>query len=268
METSLLWLQRPGTRFPAQNGEQMKRFLLSGILLCLGLVCLSQQPRAQFNGCQAGFCTKSVAVAQVVAFDAFATAGANVTGTTIGLTTQTVGVGSNRALVAGLSIQAQASAASVTCSWDSAGTPQPMSLITSVNVNGATGTMQLWGLVNPTSGNKTLTCSWTGSNQIGIASAAFTGVNQAGGTTSFPNSATGSGASGPTLNVTNVTNGIVVDLVGSSAVVSAPTQTIMTPINNSPAIGLGMSRSSAAGAVTFAWTAAGNWGQVGTAISP
>lgn len=202
-----------------------------------------------------------------VALDAFATASANTTGTTLNLSTQTV-AGSNEVLVVGISGQTQASAASTTVVWDSVGANQSMSLITSINDSGASGYVQIWGLVNPTPGNKTITASWSGSQQVGISSAAFTGADQGGGSSTFPTTATGAGASTPTLAITNVTGGMVVDTVSSSGVISAPTQTVMTPINNSPAFGIGMSRSSASGSVTFGWTSSGAWGEAAIVIAP
>jgi hypothetical protein len=239
------------------------------LTLCLAALGL-QQPRAQFNGCAAGFCTPTVAAAAgPVVFDAFATAAVNVTGTSITSNNQTVGAGTKRALVVGLAIQTQSTAASVTCNWDTSGTNQAMTQIISANLSGVTGTMQLWGLVNPTSGNKTLTCQWTGSQQANMASASFTGVNSAGGATSFPNSASANGNSTAiALAITNVANGIIVDAAGSINTLSAPTQPAMTPLTNTGAVGLGMSRSSAS--ATFGWTVspASAWGDVGTAISP
>src|SRR2546428_12764173 len=80
--------------------------------------------------------------------------------TTIDLTTFTVGSGSNRALVAQIAWGSGGGTPSgITLNWDQLGTPQAMTLIKTVT-NGSL-VVALYGLVNPTSGNKTLRASWT-----------------------------------------------------------------------------------------------------------
>jgi hypothetical protein len=102
----------------------------------------------------------------------------------------TVGSGIHRALVVSLNFGYNTgtppSAVSVT--WDSGGTNQAMTQIVSGN-NGSNGEAQLWGLVAPTSGNKTLAVSWTGNAEVFIVAESYTQVDQTGGATTFPHSA-------------------------------------------------------------------------------
>lgn len=117
----------------------------------------------------------------------------------------TVGTGSHRALVVTLQFDSNSDPTGVSATWDSGGTNQAMTLIKSLDKNGdGSGggcVNQLWGLVAPTSGNKTLAIA-TSSSRFFVSAISFTGVNQTGGTTSFPN-ATGAVAV-ETVNITTV----------------------------------------------------------------
>lgn len=122
------------------------------------------------------------------------------------LTTLTVGAGANRALVAILTLQ-QSAPTGVTVVWDSGGTNQSMTLIGTVSDTQVTAKQYMYGLVAPTSGNKTLRASWTGTSDVTLAAGSFTGVNQTGSTTTFANftSATGPDATTASANVTSAT---------------------------------------------------------------
>jgi hypothetical protein len=117
--------------------------------------------------------------------------------TTISYTGITVGSGSNRGLIAMISLFGSSST-SPTAVWDSGGTNQSMTLLTTAGI--ATSKAWAFGLRNPTAGNKTLTFSWTTAGQ-GIAAVAvsFTGVNQTSDALAFPswnnNSGTGTALS-------------------------------------------------------------------------
>jgi hypothetical protein len=126
-------------------------------------------------------------------FDANATADKTANGvTSADLTALTVGAGANRAVVAQVVWSAVVTSPSLT--WDNGGTNQAMAAITNA---GATNTcrVECWGLVAPTSGNKTLRASWTTARDIYLNAVAWTGVDQTGGVTSFPNGRSGTGAS-------------------------------------------------------------------------
>ncbi len=85
-------------------------------------------------------------------------------------------------------------------------------LIASTNSGGTFGRVEVWGLspIGAHTGNKTFSVSWTGGTSAitMVAGVSFTGVNQTGGTTSFPGGTSNTGTSGssgtfnPTVNLT------------------------------------------------------------------
>ncbi len=89
-----------------------------------------------------------------VVFDATAETISASGAVTVDLTTLTVGTGSNRALIA--LICWEGNATGVTLTWDQGGSNQAMTLITGASVSASGGAAQIFGLVNPVSGNKTL----------------------------------------------------------------------------------------------------------------
>jgi hypothetical protein len=104
----------------------------------------------------------------------------------------------------------------VTVSWNFTGTTQAMTLLTSSTV--ASSTIRLYGLINPTVGNKRLSASWgvTGSGILTAMSFAgtFTGSTSGTGTSAFPNPA----AIAPTAQTTTVTiNGVPGDYTAIGA---------------------------------------------------
>lgn len=153
-----------------------------------------------------------------VAFDAKGTAPQTDGGSptnTFDFTNQTVGAGSNRALLVVLTIQPFVSGAptGISATWDPAGANQAMTLIGTLNdtSTGNANVVQLWGLLAPTSGNKTLRVSWTNNCSYAVDTASYTGVDQTAVSTSFANfaSAQGSGATA-SVTVTSATNNIVI----------------------------------------------------------
>lgn len=220
-----------------------------------------------------------------VAFDANAaadTAGSGTLGTTgVSGTNLTVGSGSNRALVVALCFSGQAaSVTSVAVVWDSGASNQACTLITSKDTTGGAGhgQVQLWGLVNPVAGAKTLKVTWNAVNSdVYMCGTSWTGAHQTGGTTTFPNSASiagtaaGSGAfaaPAPLVITSAVGNGAMAVTVGDFlGLISAPTQT-QTFLDNSLTIDGGAARAAGAATVSFNWSTdiAGKWALAGTDI--
>jgi hypothetical protein len=118
------------------------------------------------------------AAASGVFFDAFGTITTIDFGTFGGSYTPiTVGSGSNRALLVAL---ATSSATTSSMTWNG------VALSSLGSVDNSSDRLELYGLVNPASGTQTLSVS-LGAGQWGLISAiSFRGVNQTGGTTSFP----------------------------------------------------------------------------------
>jgi hypothetical protein len=100
----------------------------------------------------------------------------------------------------------------MTVTWGS----QSMTFIpgTQVTSSGGFGIITFWGLVGVTVfGNQTLTVSWTGgtnNNNFACCACSWTGVNQTGGATSFPNGNTaGATSAAPAVTITSATGDAV-----------------------------------------------------------
>jgi PKD repeat protein len=116
-------------------------------------------------------------------------------GTSVTLSTLTVGTGSNEALYAGLSTQG-ATLGSPSCSWNG----QAMT-----NIGGQTlsdnSSVYVYRLVAPHSGNKSLTCQWSNSATVMLGAFSVSGVNQ---TTPERNVVTSSGFStSPSISISS-----------------------------------------------------------------
>lgn len=135
-----------------------------------------------------------------VAVDAYGTGQGTLTSTKVtsfNYTGITVGTGSNRALIFVVTIGDDVTAAptGITATWDSGGSNQAMTLIISqadpsTPANG--NQVFIFGLRNPTSGNKTLALSWTNNAWIGGNAVSFTGVEQSNDGAAFPHTNTAS----------------------------------------------------------------------------
>lgn len=172
--------------------------------------------------------------------------------TTKDLTTLTVGSGSNRALVVQLVWSGSVTAVSVT--WDQGGTNQACAAITGATATN-TGMVQLWGLVAPTSGNKTLRVSWTTSRDVVVQAVSWTDVDQTGGTTTFAHGtgATGTGTTS-TATVTSAANNAVMAVFSNNTDLIDAVNNTQTFIENTPA-NVGGAGNRAAGAASVAMTA-------------
>ena len=108
--------------------------------------------------------------------------------------------------------------------WDQAGANQAMTLIGSQVNLGGNGFVQLWGLVAPVSGNKIITASWTGTTSTaGLNGTSFSGVETAGGTSSFArfNGVTGT-STAPNVGVSSNVGNIVGDALATGPNVTTP----------------------------------------------
>lgn len=208
-----------------------------------------------------------------VTFDAATTTPATGTASnTLSLTTFTVGSGSNRYLVAGICWQVQA--ASITgIAWDPSGTNQAMSQITTQNTNGAVGRCELWGLVAPTSGNKTMTVTFSQSTgNVVLGGISFTGVNQTGNASASTVTAAtpivGTGAN-PSIVITSGSTHLTVSCGGDGSSVTAFTQTTAWNNNGGSVGGHAGYNTTGAASVTHTYTATSAvYGFVGIDILP
>lgn len=246
----------------------MRRALIFAWLL-LAVIAGGNAAQAQFGQ----FTQGAAAAAGPVVFDAATTTPATGTASnTISLTTFTVGSGSKRYLVAGICWNPQANSIS-SLAWDPSGTNQALTQITTVNVSGAVGRCELWGLVAPTSGNKTLTATFSSSTtQVVMGAISFTGVNQTGNaspSTVVPATPVSGAGASPSITITSGTTHLTVSGGADSDSTSATNKT-QAWLNISGAVG-GFADYTTTGASssTHTWSAtSANYGLVGIDILP
>jgi hypothetical protein len=148
-----------------------------------------------------------------VAFDA-KTVWTSLTGTSLTITTLTVGSGANRALLIHLLCGSQGTTfpAGLTITRDT-GEVFTQVPSTSFADGGITATGAVYALLNPTSGNKTITISWTGSNEMHACAFSFSNVDQTSVAVAFPHGATvvhGTSTASPVaVTVTSATGNLV-----------------------------------------------------------
>jgi hypothetical protein len=191
------------------------------------------------------------AQAQVV-FDANSTAdvGSSTAVSSLSNSNLTIGSGNNRALIAQVALGNNIVTVS-SCVWDAIGANQSLTLIKR-QTDTASG-IELWGLVNPVSGNKTLTCNFSGSVAFdSLNGLSFTGVNQTGGITTFYNSAGTTGSStASSITIASATGDAIVEIGMTTQIASAPTQTQVYLDNTNGGYG---QRAAGAASVSFGWT--------------
>lgn len=175
----------------------------------------------------------------------------------------------NSAMVCQINLSLQTPTSEVV-SYDLVGANQLMTLIVARNTSSGTGRAELWGLINPVAGNKSVKYTGVGTSDVDINCVSWQGVDQTGGATSFPNSTSAIGTSAaPSVTITSAVGNATMDsTVNDTSTLSAPTKT-QTFIDNTPAsISGGGSRAAGASPnVVHAWTLAigtSNWASVGT----
>jgi hypothetical protein len=182
-------------------------------------------------------------------------------------TSLTVGAGTNRALVV---CAIYGSAITVIFHWDFGGTNQLMTSIKKSS-NGGGLNVELFGLIAPTSGNKTLRATWVNSTDFKFCAISWTGVDQTGGSTSFPNSVATSGTSATPSSgaVTSATGNACVAVVanaGNNAQAGANQTEYFNDTQGS--FNVAGQRAAGAASVTLSWSNGGSdvWAEAATDI--
>lgn len=183
-------------------------------------------------------------------------------GSSIQLTTLTVNSGATM-LVAWLMISG-APGSVPAAQWDSAGTPQNMTATTNV-----TNTIRIYmfELANPTSGNKTLTVSWTTSRNARVFAIAYSGSATT-LTNVTTNSGTSTSASSGAITVTS-TGVTLAGVSASDTINSVDTQTSLGIVASSPGSSASRSVVTGAGSNTHDWTIASSttWAVAGASLA-
>jgi hypothetical protein len=245
----------------------MKRLIV--FLLCTALCCFQQDTRA------AGWLPlakssggASVALDSCGALQDYGSAGTSQTYTLL-----TVGTGSNRALVVGTyyfdnTITAPA------VHWDSSGTNQAMTSIANLGTSGGGVRIELWGLIAPTSGNKTLTVTWTTTGNVAVVACSWTGVNATFGTAFTGHTAVDNSNTAATITntITSSSTHQVMAIEsndGSSGTASSVNQTSLGLISSFTNIAGNMAAGAASVSMTYTnSTSTSRLVSVGVDISP
>lgn len=190
---------------------------------------------------------------------------ANIASATSGTYTGiTIASGSNSALV--LTISFDQTISGLTATWDSGGTNQAMTVVNSQKENTWTRWIYILALLAPTTGNLTLSLSWTTAANARLNCVAFDGVLQTSIAAAFTNAANDNNTTAnPSMAVTTSSGDATVVGMMNSSGASAPTQTqIMTSgsIHGFSSYALSTTASDSHG-----WTATGTYGLAGIRIN-
>jgi hypothetical protein len=182
----------------------------------------------------------------------------------------TVGSGTNRALLVKLGGYTASGGISPVASvtWGA----QTLSLIAGYTYSppqlaGSSYRVELWGLVNPASGNQPVTVNYGGAwTYWSIDAIAFSGVDQTGGTTTFYNSASRGGIASPSgIGLTSAAGDAATDVIAAPGqTLSNPSQTLEFDVAS---IGAG-SYALGVSSPSFSWSisAPGYWASALTCI--
>ena len=253
----------------------MRRILVSYLILFFAIAAC-WKAHAQLAMMGAGPATAGVA-GGAVTFNSKAVADTGGEAlTSLSITNMTVGSGVNRALLLLMGFSSGLPTG-LTATWDSAGTNQAMTSIKQYTATSTPMGVAIFGLINPTSGNKTLSVSWTGSKEADANVLDFTHVNQTGGATSFPHTSSNDdliagNSTAASATVTSAANNGAVAMFITNWLwsVGSATQTEVWMNNALSASAYEGQRAAGAASVSFGVTvsAAGhNWGSVAADIA-
>lgn len=158
----------------------------------------------------------------------------------------TVGSVSDGALIATLTMGDAVGSSGWAATWDSGGTNQAMTLISS-KVNGVASAV-IFGLRNPTPGKKTLALSWTGANYPSVCAISFSGVEQSSDANAFKNAISGTSAS---LGVTSASGDMALAVAAASGSLTTFNQTALYLDTTSNGADSAASYAAGASSVTF-----------------
>lgn len=164
----------------------------------------------------------------------------------------TIGVVANECLVieVGVFSATPSFPTSETATWNGTSVP----LIGTASFVTAGQAVYLFGLPAAASGNHTISFAWVGGtvSAVSINGTSFSGCNQTGGVTTFPNAASLTGTTGaPSQSLTNPTGDIAVNIACSAQNVITPSATLL--FTDQAQTGCG-SQFSAAVNPTVSWT--------------
>lgn len=200
-----------------------------------------------------------------VGFNALGTASNFSSATSLNYTGLTIAAGSNLALVCTIGFEQNAT--SITLTWDSGGTNQAMTSVNSQKENTWNRYIYIFGLLAPTTGNKTLAISWTTSSSGRVNCVAFDGVLQTSIATAFTDAVNAnSNTANPSQAITTSSGDATVCGLMASNGPSAESQTLI--MRTSSGHGSSTYALSTGSSDTHSWTlGAITWGLAGIRIN-
>jgi hypothetical protein len=168
----------------------------------------------------------------------------------------TVGNGANRAMFPQLVFGTQ-NIGTENCSWTVGSTVQNLSgPITFGNSTDAVkGRVEIWGLLAPTSGAGTLTCTWQNPSYAFLNVTSYNGVNQTGGTASFtPATSTQGASTAPAITVPSAAGDMAIAVVAGGTTIQSPTPYLFVDNSGAGPVGGGALDAAGAANVNFGWT--------------
>lgn len=123
----------------------------------------------------------------------------------------TVGSGVNMALLLVLYFSTTSNPTGISCHWDSAGANQNM--LAFGPQSGVGVRCRMYGLVNPTPGNKTLAVTWTNADNVGMNAISFSGVLQTSNSAAFLNYTSNTSPSSATTSSVTITASTPSDMI-------------------------------------------------------
>lgn len=158
-------------------------------------------------------------------------------------------------LIVSLATGVSASSTAWSATWDSGGTNQAMTVLRSDTQGTNNLVIVVFGLRNPTPGNKTLALSWTGAGFPTVEAISVTGSDTTSDANAFPTAnRTGNNSTAVTsfsLAITSATGNMVFNAWAcSSFTASSPNQTIIYTDTTSSGADSGSQRAAGAASVT------------------
>lgn len=159
----------------------------------------------------------------------------------------------------------------VSLTWDQGGTNQAMTLIKSQAPAVGTRVVQIWGLLNPTAGSKTLRIAWTGGGNAGVIvnATSYNDVDTSSFAAAFVNATSATGNSGTVaLTITSAPGHLTIDCFGAQTSTPTPTQTQLFFLSGSGPDDGGSSEGAGAATVQHDWSiTSSQWATVGCSIA-
>jgi len=145
-----------------------------------------------------------------------------------------------------------------------------LTLISGTSIgNGLHGNVQIYGLLNPTTGTHTLAGSWTGIRDFYCVGISFSGADTSAFTNAFQNGTTGTGSASPaTISITSATNGASVGVLSTDGSFTAFTSGTQDFLDNSqPTVSGAGGHQVGVASSTISVSANNSWSAAGIAIA-